>query len=395
MILFGGAPNVLKFGDIGITSAQIATLGDFSSPLLNDPDLPGDAGTELIWALLPPLPSSGTIAVDDFGGFEHVGAADGVYVIGYRAMWMPTTGSPGQADTTITVTFGSPALVGAPSTQDAGSGTGSVVQTHQLTGASSSQSASSGLGAEGQTHVLAGSTSSQPTSSGTGAVTQTHSLTAAPCLALPISGTGAVSTGSQIVLVGAGVSQSNQTSPGAVQQTYSLAAAPPVQSASVDPVVIHQVHVLLGSNCTQASLSSSGSLSGFTYVPNGMRTYVVVPQPRVYIVKRANMNNDDLGTNNCPIEFTVGSSLDYTMDWTQWLPEGGAVLADAVVEPVINGNGVEVSSTVIQEGKVSFLVTGVPVNTKVGIKVSVTTYPVGPMAALIDSRILYLQGVSR
>lgn len=91
----------------GITPAQIAVLGDLDSPLLNDPDV-GETTTELLWALLTPLPSSGTTAADDLGGYELVGASDGEYVQAYRLLAMPASGSATTTESTISSTVGAP-----------------------------------------------------------------------------------------------------------------------------------------------------------------------------------------------------------------------------------------------------------------------------------------------
>lgn len=112
MLLF--RPPLLKFGTAGVLPANFATGGDFDSPLLNDADLPDDANTEFLWALLTPLidaTSNGTSDADDLGSFSHVGADDGTYVQGYRLLTMPPTGTvPVAEDTTFTLTVGSSGL---------------------------------------------------------------------------------------------------------------------------------------------------------------------------------------------------------------------------------------------------------------------------------------------
>lgn len=112
MLLF--RPPLLKFGTAGVLPANFATGGDFDSPLLNDADLPDDANTEFLWALLTPLidaTSNGTTDCDDTGFYSHVGADDGTYVQDYRLLAMPPTGTvPAAQDTTYTLTVGSSGL---------------------------------------------------------------------------------------------------------------------------------------------------------------------------------------------------------------------------------------------------------------------------------------------
>lgn len=117
MILLGGIPGRLVLGGRGlhgITPAQIATGGDYPSPLANDINLPDDATTRLLWVLLPPLPSSGTTQANDFGGYALVGADDGTITQGYRLLWMPATGAPGAGETTITVIVSNIPTLSAP-----------------------------------------------------------------------------------------------------------------------------------------------------------------------------------------------------------------------------------------------------------------------------------------
>ncbi len=104
MLLF--RPPVLPFGLRGVKPADFAAGGDYPSPLANDADLPGDADSEWLWALLTPLPSSGTTQVDDRGGYALVGAADGAHTQAYRGLVMPPSGAVVVYESSITSTVG-------------------------------------------------------------------------------------------------------------------------------------------------------------------------------------------------------------------------------------------------------------------------------------------------
>lgn len=81
MIVVGGWPGrqvIGLNGHFGATPAQLTVGGSFENPLLNDLDS-GDDSKELI-AVVQSLPGSGVVVLDDYGGFEHSGAADGGYV---------------------------------------------------------------------------------------------------------------------------------------------------------------------------------------------------------------------------------------------------------------------------------------------------------------------------
>ena len=107
MILFR-AP-VRKFGLSGVKPVDFAALGDFPSPLADDPNLGDSPDDEYLWCLLPPLidsTSGGTTTVNDQGGYAHDGAADGTYVQGYRILVMPPAGATTVEDSDITITVG-------------------------------------------------------------------------------------------------------------------------------------------------------------------------------------------------------------------------------------------------------------------------------------------------
>lgn len=109
MIVVGGWPGRIVVGlngRFGARPADFADLGDFPSPLANDVD-GGDETTEFV-AVVQSLPASGSVVFDDFGGFEHTGAADGSYATAYRlCTW--AQGGPVTVrvpDAVITTNFG-------------------------------------------------------------------------------------------------------------------------------------------------------------------------------------------------------------------------------------------------------------------------------------------------
>jgi hypothetical protein len=110
MILKGGIPGVIaKPGPglgHGITPAQISTAGNADSPLLNDVD-PGDDATQFIWALLPPLISTGTTRVDDLGGYALEAPSAGIWSQAYRLLAMPATGAAVVDEATIVTSVAS------------------------------------------------------------------------------------------------------------------------------------------------------------------------------------------------------------------------------------------------------------------------------------------------
>jgi hypothetical protein len=110
MILRGGIPGVIaKPGPglgHGITPAQVAAGGAFSSPLANDFDS-GDDLTQLMWALLPPLVPTGTTEVNDLGRYRLLAPAQGTWVQLYRVLAMPATGAPVVQEAAIFTTVGS------------------------------------------------------------------------------------------------------------------------------------------------------------------------------------------------------------------------------------------------------------------------------------------------
>lgn len=80
MIVVGGWPgrNVVGLnGAFGVRPGAFSTGGSFANPLLNDVDA-GDTTTEFV-LVVSSLPGSGTVTLDDYGGFSHTGAADGSY----------------------------------------------------------------------------------------------------------------------------------------------------------------------------------------------------------------------------------------------------------------------------------------------------------------------------
>lgn len=80
MIVVGGWPgrNVVGLnGAFGVRPGAFSTGGAFANPLLNDVDA-GDTTTEFV-LVVSSLPGSGTVTLDDYGGFSHTGAADGSY----------------------------------------------------------------------------------------------------------------------------------------------------------------------------------------------------------------------------------------------------------------------------------------------------------------------------
>lgn len=111
MILKGGIPGVIaKPGPNpghGITPAQIAAAGTSPSPLLNDIDS-GDTLAELLWALLPPLVTTGTTQVNDAGGYALIGPANGTWSQGYRLLAMPATGAVYVGESSISTVVGNP-----------------------------------------------------------------------------------------------------------------------------------------------------------------------------------------------------------------------------------------------------------------------------------------------
>lgn len=120
MLLF--RPPLMKFGLAGVRPANFAALGTDPSPLSNDlPSLGDRANAEWLWALLPPLPASGTTGVDDRGGYELVAPADGVYAQDYRGLVMPSSGAPQEYTATITTTVGAgaPSYIGAAASMSA------------------------------------------------------------------------------------------------------------------------------------------------------------------------------------------------------------------------------------------------------------------------------------
>ena len=119
MILAGLSDTVLTptTGRLGITPAQISALGTSPSPLLNDADA-GDTATEFIWALLPPLPASGTTQVNDQGGYALIGAAPGTWAQAYRLLAMPATGASYVGESTVeTIVAVAPAISTQPVAQ--------------------------------------------------------------------------------------------------------------------------------------------------------------------------------------------------------------------------------------------------------------------------------------
>lgn len=136
MLLF--RPPVLCFGRRGVKPADFAALGTDPSPLDNDADLPTDAGSEWLWTLLTPLPSSGTTDVNDEGGYALTGAADGVYTQDYRGLVMPATGSVVVYESSITVTVGAGTV-------------GLAVETDTAFALSAVQIAAAGMAAETDT----------------------------------------------------------------------------------------------------------------------------------------------------------------------------------------------------------------------------------------------------
>lgn len=115
MILKGGIPGVIaKPGPglgHGITPAQVAAGGAFSSPLANDFDA-GDTLTQLMWALLPPLVPTGTTQVNDAGRYWLLAPEQGTWVQLYRVLAMPATGAPVVQEAAIFTTVG-PLVAGA------------------------------------------------------------------------------------------------------------------------------------------------------------------------------------------------------------------------------------------------------------------------------------------
>ena len=110
MIVVGGWPGRIVVGlngRFGVRPAAFATGGDFANPFLNDVD-PGDETTEFV-GVVQSLPASGTVVFDDFGGFQHTGAADGSYITPFK-LYTWAQGGPITAhtpDEEITTTFGS------------------------------------------------------------------------------------------------------------------------------------------------------------------------------------------------------------------------------------------------------------------------------------------------
>lgn len=95
MILKGGIPGLIaKPGPgvgHGILPSQISLDGGEDSPLLNDVN-PGDATTQMIWALVPALPATGTTQVTDLGGYALLAPAVGIWSQAYRLLAMPFAG---------------------------------------------------------------------------------------------------------------------------------------------------------------------------------------------------------------------------------------------------------------------------------------------------------------
>lgn len=110
MIVVGGWPGRKVIGGngrFGVLPSEIGNGGDFYSPLFNDIQA-GDSTKEFVM-VAKSLPSSGTVVLDDFGGFEHTGAVDGSYqtvvtLYTWAAGGPVTKYSP---DETITTIFGS------------------------------------------------------------------------------------------------------------------------------------------------------------------------------------------------------------------------------------------------------------------------------------------------
>ncbi len=124
MLLF--RPPLQRFGRPGVTPPNFAAAGDAPSPLANDmPALADRAQAEWLWVLLSPLPASGTTAVDDSGGYELVGPANGAYTQQYRGLVMPLTGDAIVYDETISINVGTAAVqpTGIPSAEAFGAPT--------------------------------------------------------------------------------------------------------------------------------------------------------------------------------------------------------------------------------------------------------------------------------
>lgn len=106
MILLGGIPTGIAFGNVGWFHADIPTGGDQPSPLADDLTPPADLNIEFIWWLTSPLPGSGLTLTSDQGAYNLLGASPGTYVQGYGVLFMPPTGAPSIEYSTITTTIG-------------------------------------------------------------------------------------------------------------------------------------------------------------------------------------------------------------------------------------------------------------------------------------------------
>jgi hypothetical protein len=253
MIVVGGWPgrNVVGLnGRFGVRPADFAALGDFPSPLADDADLPGDATTEFV-AVVQSLPGSGTVVFDDFGGFQHTGAADGTYTTTFRLVtWAQggpvTEHSPLE---TITTSFGVVPAAGVTLTAVASLIAGTASGGVSATAAGVTLAASAGLlpgAAAGQVNataagrtlaasaaLLAGTASGAAAGTAPGALlTAAASLVAGSATAPDGTAPGVVLTAAAQLLPGAAVGPTSATAVGVV---LSAAASGVWGSASSGP----------------------------------------------------------------------------------------------------------------------------------------------------------------
>lgn len=190
MLLF--RTPVLTFGKRGVKPADFAALGLSASPLANDADLPADADHEWLWALLSPLPGSGTTQVNDSGGYALTGASDGVYTQAYRGLVMPPTGAVTVYESSITVTVGA-------------AGVGVAVETDAALALAAKQIAPVGLSIEISSALALGSAAS------TGLSVETDTALALPGRVVLPTGMAVETSTALALLAGYGASPAIET----------------------------------------------------------------------------------------------------------------------------------------------------------------------------------------
>ena len=232
MIVVGGWPGrqvVGLNGHFGVLPAAMPTAGD-GSPLLDDVD-PGDEATEFVWVLKAPLPSSGTVAANDDGGFSHVGAADGGYTTLYDLYtWAPGGPIVAEGEGSVVTSFGSVstasgATLTAASSVIAGNASGSTGATaagQELTAAaaiiSGAASGQIGATADGVTlaaaaSLVAGAASGSTAGAAAGAVLSASAAMVAGAAEAtnPGSALGVTLTASASLLAGSAVGAASAT----------------------------------------------------------------------------------------------------------------------------------------------------------------------------------------